>query len=117
MAEIGDGSLQEARQDARQDSRFSELSYFILESLRTLSGNVATLQKSLTAIEVSLVSRADLKELRDYTDGKIQRLSDRHDEETNALREKVTQLQIKTATISALAGAATSFLVHLLTKS
>ncbi len=111
---------QDVRQDSRQDARFSELSYYILESLRTLTGNLATLQKSVNAIEISLVSRADLKELREYFDNRIQRLSDRHDEdmkninlrhddEMESLKTRVTDLQVKTAGISMITGAAVSF--------
>ncbi len=95
------------------DKGFSNLSYVILESLKTLNASVATLQKSLTGIEVSLVSRSDLKELRDEFEGRFSKATEKRDAEIADLRDKLTALQIKTAGISALVGAAASFAIHL----
>ncbi len=100
--------------DVSQSSdKFSNLSYYILESLKTLSANVASLQRSLTAIEVSLVSRADLKEVRDEFEARIAKATEKRDAEIADLRDKLTALAVKTAGISALVGAAASFAIHL----
>ncbi len=86
---------------------FNELSYYILQSLKTLSADVSDLQKSFAEFERSIVSKQDVKELRDEWQRKHDALQGKiegHDRD-------LTELKVKALALSAVAGAAMSWLV------
>ncbi len=96
--------------EQESQSDFRTVSYFILESLKTRGRNVEALQKSLTSLEIVIVSKTDLKELRDHYE---ERLTDQA-ERIATLEKDVSVLNVKAGTIAAIVGAGASFLIKTL---
>ncbi len=82
--------------------------YFILKSLDSLSRSVAELQSSFTAMQVSLVSRADLKDLRDYCDRELKVVRDRGDTQD----KEINALKVKSAVVTVIVAAVISWAVR-----
>ncbi len=86
--------------------------YFILKSLDSLSKSVDDLQSSFTAMQVSLVSRAELKELRDHCDREFKAVQDRCDTEAKEQGKEINALKVKSAFVSVVIAAVISWAVR-----
>lgn len=95
--------------DQELQGDFRTVSYFILESLKTLGRSVEALQKSLTALEISIVSKSDLKDLRDHSESRFQIQADR----MGKLESDVIVLKVQAGAIGVIAGAIAAAVVSL----
>lgn len=97
--------------------------YFILDQLKGLSARFDTIQRDLTAIQGSLVSRGDLKDLRDLVDREFKAERERCDGEfeterkervrdVKELSDKVGLLQIKAGIASVIIAAIVAWAVR-----
>ncbi len=86
--------------------------YFILKSLDSLSKSVDELQASFTAMQSVLVSRSELKDLRDHYDRELKSVRDRCDAQDKEKGSEINALKVKSAVVTVIVAAVISWAVR-----